>query len=136
MCLRSIASILSTVCPPLVSFPTASVPVSVFFFFVLLCPFPLCRSLSVAFYIFFPHFCLLPSLFSRQWAMCSLLHVDTLAPPRSRHNWPPGFVLVHSTHTHTHTHTGAKVPDAERERQKKAEQKKKKSETGREEEEW
>lgn len=31
---------------------------------------------------------------SRQWAVCSSLHVDTPAPPCSSHKWAPGFILT------------------------------------------
>ena len=39
---------------------------------------------------------------SRRWAVCSLLHVVTPAPPRSGHNWLPEIILVDCAHTQTH----------------------------------
>ncbi len=140
--LCSIGSILYIVCLPLVSFVTVS--------FCLFWPLSLCQSLSISFYIFFPLFFFFFGFFfspplslslslslSRQWAVCSLLHVDTLAPPCSSHNWPPGFIPVHCSHTHTHTHTHTEKHKRENTRHRERDRKgRAKSETGRKEGEW
>ena len=120
---------------PLVSFLTASVPIPVAFFFSFRFIAPLSTLLiAVSRFLYLLSSFLSPSLtlVSRQWAVCSLLRVDTLAPPRSRHNWPPSFVLVHSTHTRTDKHTQRRESTRRRERETgKGRAKKKKKKEGR-----
>ena len=119
---------------PLVSFLTASVPIPVAFFsFRFIAPLSTLL-IAVSRFLYLLSSFLSPSLtlVSRQWAVCSLLRVDTLAPPRSRHNWPPSFVLVHSTHTRTDKHTQRRESTRRRERETgKGRAKKKKKKEGR-----
>lgn len=67
------------VCLPLVSFVTVSLAIFVFFFYWASST----LSISVVFNIlssfYFPLLLSLSLSFSRQWAVCSLLHVDTVA---------------------------------------------------------
>ncbi len=68
-------------------------------------------NLSVSFYvfllllIFLLSHCLRPLVCSRQWVVCSLLHVDTVAPPALAIIGCLASSLYTHTLTHTHIHT-------------------------------